>query len=153
MFSDLLFFDNNSILKNRLVTKTHQAYGIQDGFDKTGLYPHLAVIDIIMNAQMGNVKVKRAIREEIDKIAADGIDQKTIDNYIKGMEASNIMRDYSSEAIAFELGNYEYYAHDYNLAYHAIDNYKKVTPDDLKRVAATYFSADRIQVINVKPIE
>ncbi len=153
MLGDLLFFDDNSILKNRLINKDHQAYAIQNSSDKTALYPHLEVIDIIMNAQMGNVKVKKAIREEIDKIASDGIDQRIIDNFIKGLEATYIMDDYSAEGIAIELGNYEYYGHDYNLAYHAIDNYKKVTPEDLKRVAATYFSTDRVQVINVKPID
>jgi predicted Zn-dependent peptidase len=53
--------------------------------------------------------------------------------------------------VASELGMAEYHFHDYNMAYKMNDMYKKVKPGDLKRIAALYFSEDKIQVINIKP--
>jgi len=151
MLSDLLFTDPNSILNNRLVKKDYLAYSINSNPDESSLYPDVGVIDVIMGAQPGNVKVKRAIREEINKIAADGLPQSKIDKYIKAKEATHVMSNYSAEDIAYYFGLAEYYFNDYKIASKEIDEYRKVTNDDLKRVAADYFSEEKLQVINIKP--
>jgi zinc protease len=151
LLTDILFTDGNSILNNRLVKKNYQAYAINSLSDSWSYYPNLAVIDIVMNASPGNVKVKKAIREEINKIIDTGIPQETLDNYITAYENSQQLNNYECANIANELGMAQYYFNDYNKAYSLSNEYKKVTQDDLKRVATKYLSEEKIQVINIKP--
>ena len=114
-------------------------------------YPSEQSIDFFMSAQPGNFKVKKIVSDEINDIIANGVPQALIDNYIRAREAADIESNYSAESISANLGEAELYFGDYQKAYHSIDAYKKVTVDDIKRVAATYFAPDRISVINIKP--
>jgi len=74
-----------------------------------------------------------------------------ISNYITQYENSDILGSYESTNISSDLGIAEYYLNDYNKAYIMVNEYKKITQDDLKRVAAKYFSEEQVQVINIKP--
>jgi zinc protease len=149
--TDILFTGENSILTNRLVKKEHLAYGINSGNDAWSYYPNLAVIDIIMSAAPGNVKVKRAIREEINKIINEGISETMLENYITAYENNYIMDNYVSANISGELGMAEYYFNDYRRAYTLNEEYKKIKQEDIKRIAAKYLSEDRVQLVNIKP--
>jgi len=152
MLTGLLFLDENSILNDILVKKKHMVYAIvsteESRFFK---YPSEQSIDFFMSAQPGNFKVKKIVSDEINDIIANGVPQALIDNYIRAREAADIESNYSAESISANLGEAELYFGDYQKAYHSIDAYKKVTVDDIKRVAATYFAPDRISVINIKP--
>ena len=151
MLTDILFTGDNSILNNRLVKKEHLAYGFNVGNDSWSYYPNLALIDVIMNASPGNVKVKKAIKEEINKIITDGIPKEMLDNYIQAYENNFALNNYASANISNNLGMAEYYFNDYNMAYKLNDAYKKITPEDTKRIAAKYLSEEKIQIINIKP--
>jgi zinc protease len=151
MFTQMMFLDPNSVLNNRLVKKEQSAYGINAGNDDWSLYPNIGVIDIIMGASPGNVKVKKAIREEIGKVAADGVSQDAIDKFVQSLSAQDVFGSYDAANVAANLGLAEYHFGDYNVAYKLTDMYKKVKPEDLKRIASTYFTDEKIQVINIKP--
>jgi zinc protease len=151
MLTGMLFTADNSILNNRLVKKEHSAFGFNGNLDPWSLFQSISVIDVIMNATPGNVKVKRAIREEIDKVAANGLPQEMIDDYISSYENSEIMSNYESANISAKLGTAEYYLHDYSKSNTLGAEYRKVTSEDLKRVAGKYFSEERLQFINIKP--
>ncbi len=152
MLTGVLFLDQNSILNNILVKKKHLVYGIASTEEtRFYKYPSEQSFDFFMSATPGNFKVKKIVSDEISDIAANGISQAMIDNYIKSKEAENMQLNYSAEGISNTLGASELYYGDYNEAYHAIDKYRKVTPDDIKRVAATYLAPDRINIINIKP--
>ncbi len=151
LLTDILFNDGNSILNNRLVKKDYLAYAINPNSEQWSYYPNLAVIDVIMDASPGNVKVKRAIREEINKIIDAGIPQGVLDNYITAYENSDKLNNYECSNIANKLGIAEYYFNDYTKTYRLSDEYKKITQDDLKKAAVKYLSEDKIQVINIKP--
>jgi len=151
MLTGLLFLDQNSILNDILVKKKHLVFAIiapDEGFYK---YPSEQTIDFFMKAFPGNFKVKKIVNDEINDIIANGVPQSLIDNYIKAKEAADIQSNYSAESIGNTLGYAELYFGDYQKAYHNIDAYKKVTVDDIKRVASTYFAPERISVINIKP--
>jgi zinc protease len=151
MLMSLFFTDDNSILNERLVKKEHSAFAIAQTNETWSLFPSRTQLDVLMPAQVGNVKVKKEIREEMDNVIANGLPQEKIDDFLSNMEASETMDAYSSPGIAGELGNAEYYFHDYRKMDTLINNYKAVTQDDIKRVAALYFSTDHIDVINIKP--
>jgi predicted Zn-dependent peptidase len=151
MLSDLLFTGDNSILNNRLVKKDHLAYGFNVAHDPWSLYPNMALIDVIMNASPGNVKVKKAIKEEIGKVIADGIPAETLSDYVTAYENNYALNNYVSGNVANDLGMAEYYFNDYTKAYRLNEEFKKVTSGDIKRVAAKYLAEDKIQLVNIKP--
>lgn len=153
MLTDMLFTDDNSILNNRLIKKDHSAYGFRQGHEDWSLYPNLGVIDVIMGASPGNVKVKRAIREEINRVISDGIPPDILINYLQGIENAEKLNNYRCSDISAKIGNAEYYLNDYTKAFSVSEEYKKVTQDDLKRVAAKYFAEEKVQVVNIKPEE
>ncbi|HLG03383.1 MAG TPA: pitrilysin family protein [Bacteroidia bacterium] len=148
-----LFTDDNSILNERLIKKEHSAYAIVQTNDSWSLYPCRATVDVIMAPMPGNVRVKKAIREEIDKVIAAGLPQEKVDAFIANLEASQTMAAYSARAIAGDLGSAEYYFHDYRRADTLTDAYRAVTQDDIKRVAGIYLAAGQVDFINIKPTE
>ena len=153
LLTDVLFSNPSSILNNRLVKKEHSAYGINMASETWSLYPNMGVIDVIMDASPGNVKVKRAIREEIAKVIDNGIPQNLVDDYITAYINTQMLNNYESATVSANLGMAEYYFHDYNKAGTMAGELKKVTQDDLKRVAAKYFSEEHLQLINIRPAQ
>ncbi|HEU4717957.1 MAG TPA: pitrilysin family protein [Bacteroidia bacterium] len=151
MLADIFFTGDNSILNERLVKKEHSVYFINQSNEAWSLYPSRTQFDVFMPPSPGNVKVKKAIRAEMDSVIANGLPQEKVNDFISNMEAQQTLGAYSSENIAGELGMAEYYFHDYNRAKTIVNDYKAVTQDDIKRVAATYFSPDHVDVINIKP--
>jgi zinc protease len=151
MLLGILFTNDNSILNNRLVKKDHLAFGLNGDRNPWALYQRFDNVDVIMNAAPGNIKVKRAIREEINKIIENGLPQAMLDNFIRATENSEAMENYECSNIAAKIGVAEYYQHDYSKSDILIEEFKRVTPDDIKRVAASYFAEDKLQFINIKP--
>ena len=151
LLRDLLFSNSNSILNNSIVEKGNLAYTIQSVSDDSRLYSNIASFDVIMQAQMGNAKVKKMISKEIYDIINEGIDQELIDNYVKNIEASQIFQNFSNQAIADKLGFAEYYFMDYSKYNQAIETYKTIKAEQLTDVCKKYFNPENIKVINIKP--
>jgi zinc protease len=151
MLMSLFFNDDNSILNERLIKKEHSAFAIIQANDSWSLFPSRTQFDVFMGPQPGNVKVKRAIREEMDKVIAEGLPQDKIDDFLSNAEAMETMIAYSAADVAGRFGMAEYYFHDYHRMETMTDNYKAVTQEDIKRVAALYFSVDHVDMINIKP--
>ena len=85
-------------------------------------------------------KLEKAILDEVEKIINEGIsenelqkvkNQKLMDFY-KTMETINGMSN--------TIGTYDLFFGDYKKLFTAPDDYKKVTVDDVKRVAGKYFT-------------
>lgn len=153
MLVSILFTDENSLLNEKLVKQDHSAFAIIESSESWSLYPSLLQLDVFMAPMPGNIKVKKAIRAEIDNVIANGLPQEKIDDFISALEASRTMSAYSAASIADELGMAEYYFHDYRRADSLVTDYKTVKQEDLRRVAAKYFSADHVDMINIRPQE
>jgi len=152
LLTDLLFTNSNSLLFNRLVSLGNMAYGIQAGTDPSRMYSNYANFDVIMQAGIGNAKVKKAVSKEINEIISEGLEQQLIDDYISHLEAQRTFGNYSNQGIAGDLGFAEYYYNDYNKYNAMVEEYKKIKADDLKRIAQTYYNPEKLKVINIKPV-
>jgi predicted Zn-dependent peptidase len=152
LLSELLFSNTNSILNTSIVSVGNLAYQIISGSDESRMYNNYANYDIIMQAAMGNAKVKKIVSKEINDIIRDGVDQELIDNYIKNLEAQSTFGKYSNESIAAELGFAEYYYKDHTKYNAEMEAYKGIKGEDLKVIAQTYFDPEKLKVINIKPI-
>ncbi len=151
LLSELLFANSNSVLTNRIVN-SNLAYQIVAQNDGGRMYNNYATFDIVMQATMGNAKVKKVIFKQINEIINEGLDQTLIDNYLNNLQAKEVFNKYSNQTIAAELGMAEYYYNDYTKYNATIDAYKKIKTDDLKQIALTYFNPEKMKVINCKPL-
>ena len=152
LLSDLLWGNSNSILKEQLVNTGNLAYQVGMQNEESRLYGNYAIYDVVMQAAMGNAKVKKMINKEITEIINEGIEQALIDDYIKNLEAKQIFTNYSNQGINTQLGFAEYYYLDYQKYDARIEAYKKINQTDLKRIAQTYFNPETLKVINCKPL-
>lgn len=152
LLSELLFSNSNSILNMSVVNNGNLAYQIGTNTDESRLYNNYANYDVIMQAAMGNAKVKKIISKEINEIIEDGVEPSLIDSYVKSMEAQSTFGKYSNSNIAGELGFAEYYYKDYREYDAKLEAYKKIKGEDLKIIAKTYFDPEKLKVINIKPI-
>lgn len=151
LLRDLLFTNPNSILNNSIVEKGNLAYAIQPASDDSRLYNNIASFDVIMQAQMGNAKVKKMISKEIYDIINEGIEQELIDTYVKNLEASQLFQNFSNQAIADKIGFAEYYFMDYKKYNQTIETYKTIKADELTEICKKYFNPENMKVINIKP--
>jgi zinc protease len=151
LLSRLLFENSNSFLNQRLVN-TNMAYQVVAMTDDSRMYGNYSTYDIVMQAAIGNAKVKKAVSKEINEIINEGIEQSTIDNFVKNMETQAVFRNYSNMDISATLGFAEYYYNDYKKYDADAEAYKKITSEDLKRIAQTYFNPENMKVINIKPL-
>ncbi len=151
LLRDLLFSNSNSILTNSIVEKGNMAYQIVPQSDDSHMYSNVAVFDVVMQAQMGNAKVKKVIAKEIYDIINEGIDQELIDNYVKNLEVSQTFQNFSNQAIADKLGFAEYYFMDYKKYNQALTTYKTIKAEQLTDICKKYFNPENIKVINIKP--
>ena len=151
MLMSIFFTADNSILNERLVKKDRSVFAISQVSDGWLLFPSRAQFDVFMGPQPGNVKVKKAIRAEMDSVIVNGLPVEKMKDYISSAEAELSMNAFTDAGVAGQLGNNEYYFHDYKQIDNLLDHYKAITQEDIKRVAALYFSADHIDIINIKP--
>lgn len=151
LLRDLLFSNPNSILNNSIVENGSLAYAIQPASDDSRLYSNMASFDVIMQAQMGNAKVKKMISKEIYDIINEGLEQELIDNYVKNLEASQIFQNFSNQAIADKLGFAEYYFMDYKKYNQTIETYKTIKAEELTAICKKYYNPENMKVINIKP--
>lgn len=151
LLRDLLFSNSNSILNNSVVERGNLAYQIAPQSDDSRLYSNVATFDVVMQAQMGNAKVKKVISKEIYDIINEGIDQELIDNYVKNLEVSQTFQNFSNQAIADKLGFAEYYFMDYKKYNLALETYKTIKAEQLTEICKKYFNPENIKVINIKP--
>lgn len=152
LLTELLFSNSNSLVNTSVVSEGNLAYQIVPSLDESRMYNNYATFDVVMQASMGNAKVKKVINKEINDIIVDGPEQEIIDNYIANLEAQEAFAKYSNSSISYELGFAEYYYKDYNKYNAKIETYKKIKADDLKIIAQTYFNPEKLKVINIKPI-
>jgi predicted Zn-dependent peptidase len=133
------------------VNKGNMAYQIVSISDPSRLYNNYAVHDIVMQAQVGNAKVKKAISKEIYGIINEGIDQQLLDDYVRNREAADVFLNYSSSGIAGMLGFAEYYYNDYSKYDAQLKAYRAIKAEELTAIAKKYFNPETIRVINIKP--
>jgi len=149
---ELLFSNSNSLLNKRIVN-SNLAYQITGGQYESRIYSNYSFFDVIMQAGIGNAKVKKEIGKEINELINEGIDEIELKNYVRNLETKSAFMDYSNGQVNDRLGHAEYYYNDYKKYNSTLDEYKKIKPDDLKMIAKTYFNPETIKVINIKPKE
>ena len=150
-FKDLMFTNPNSILQKEIVQDMQAAYQISEASDDWSIYSNYCELYCIMQAAPGNVKVKKMISSQVQEVIEDGMDETLMKNYIESLKAQRLLGMYQNDFIANELGMADRYFGDYDQYNRVIDEFEKITPDQLHDVVVKYFSPENFKVINIKP--
>jgi predicted Zn-dependent peptidase len=102
------------------------------------LDPNLLYIYAVCSRGTKDETLEKAIYEEIDKIKNEGITPQELQKIknTKLVDFYHAMETINGKANT--IGTYEIYFGGYEKLFQAPEEYKKVTVDDIKRVAATY---------------
>ncbi|HEX5732509.1 MAG TPA: pitrilysin family protein [Blastocatellia bacterium] len=146
----ILFTGQSSRMYQRLVDKDQLALFVQGG-SSFSFDPTLFSITTQPKAGIAPDAVERAIYEEFDKVKNALVTDQEIEK-AKNILLANFYRQMKTiNGKANALGSYEVFFGDYNKLFTAADEYKKVTREDVKRVAAKYFSDKNRTVATLIP--
>ncbi|MGE5351005.1 MAG: M16 family metallopeptidase [Acidobacteriota bacterium] len=150
LLNSILSEGKSSRLYNALVDKkqlaTEVVSYIPQAFD-----PFLIFIYAVASDNIKAETLEEAIYSELDKISKDGV----TDSELQKAKNQKLMEFYHSmETIngkANSIGTYELFFGSYAKLFSAPDDYKKVSNEDIKRVAKKYFSSTNRTVGFLQP--
>ncbi len=104
--------------------------------------PSLAIIYASLAPDAKHADVEKITLDEIERLKKDGVTATEVSSAVNQMLASSAYARDGAFAIASNLNEY-IATGDWTLYVTSDDAIKKVTPEDVKRVANTYFDADQ----------
>lgn len=139
LLSDILSSGKTSRLYSSLVDKKQIATAVFTDFGAS-FDPNLFGFYAVAGKGINESDIEKAIYEEIESIRKDGITEKELQKVKnqKVMEFYNQVETINGKSN--NIGTYEVFFGDYRKMFDAPALYNKVTADDIKRVANTYFS-------------
>ena len=139
LLSSLLTSGNSSRLTKSLVMDSTIATNVSSFTDQS-FDPSLFIIYAIAGNNVSAPDLEKAIDNQIDIVIKNGVK----DEELQKVKNQKLMEFYHTlETIngkANSLGSYDVFFGDYKKMFEAPDLYKKVTVEDIKRVAAKYFT-------------
>lgn len=106
-----------------------------NAFDPTLFYFYGICNDGVKASQL-----EKAILEEVDKLINEGISEAELQK-VKNQKLMQFYRTTETiNGMSNTIGTYELFFGDYKKLFTAPDDYKKVTVDDIQKVAAKYFT-------------
>jgi len=141
MMNQILSQGQSSRLNKVLVDEKQlavQALAFPNSSQDPGLALAIAIIK-----PGGDIKAaEMAFNTEVEKMQTDLISEREFQKLINQVEAQAVTNYTSMARIAEGLANYEMYQGDANLINTETDRYRKVTREDIRRVAKQYFTLD-----------
>ena len=138
MLNKILSDGKSSRLQKNVQDKKQKAVAV-GSFPMPSEDPGLVVMFGIANMGVSPVDLEAAIEEEITKVQNELISEEEFDKIHNQIETDFINGNSRVSGIAEELANYHVYFKDANLINTELERYRKVTREDIKRVAAKYF--------------
>lgn len=105
-------------------------------------YDNLFVFYAVPRHPNTNKDVENAIYEEINKLKTEPVSEKELQKVRNQIDANFIRGLDSNQGLASMLGYFEVIAYDWKYILKQRENFKKVTPDDIMKVARKYFIDD-----------
>jgi zinc protease len=121
------------------------------GYDMTQRGPALFVLDGTPAEGRTTADVERALRDQIARIAKEGVPQAELDRVKVQYVAGQVYRRDSVFAQAMELVGLEIVGLSHRDADRILEKIRSVTADEVKAVAAKHFGDDRLTVATLLP--
>jgi predicted Zn-dependent peptidase len=104
-------------------------------------YDNLLVIEAAPRNPRTPAEVEKAILDEVERLKTEPVTDRELQRVKNQMDASNIRQLGSNIGIAFQVGFGQIFYGDYHAMFRRIDRIKKVTAEDVRRVANKYLTA------------
>ncbi|HKQ05188.1 MAG TPA: pitrilysin family protein [Blastocatellia bacterium] len=146
----ILFSGQSSRMYQRLVDKDQLAISITSDME-FAFDPTLVLVTAQPKAGVATEAVERAIYDEFDKARAQPVSDQEIAK-AKNILLANFYREMKTiNGRANTLGSYEVFFGDYRKLFNAVQEYNKVTADDVRRIAEKYFGDKNRTVATLVP--
>ncbi|HJQ25607.1 MAG TPA: pitrilysin family protein [Blastocatellia bacterium] len=146
----ILFSGQSSRMYQRLVDKDQLAISITSDME-FAFDPTLVLVTAQPKAGVATEAVERAIYDEFDKVRAQPVTDQEIAK-AKNILLANFYREMKTiNGRANTLGSYEVFFGDYHKLFDAVQEYNKVTAEDVRRVAQKYFGDKNRTVATLVP--
>jgi zinc protease len=96
-------------------------------------------------------KVERALLEEINRLKEEYVTDEELRKARKQLMAQKVFSRYSAEDLAGSIGYAEVMLGDYNLYLREVEEFAKVTREDIRRVANQYFIDSNTTILHIIP--
>lgn len=150
MLTQLMSKGKSSRFEKEVVDKQEKAVQAA-AFDLGNEAPGLAIMLGIANMGVSADDLEKSLLAEIEKLKKDGISDEEYNKLQNQAESDFIEQNQKVLGVATNLATYQTFLGDANLINTELDRYKKVTKDDIKRVANKYFTKENRLVIHYLP--
>jgi zinc protease len=150
MLSNVLSRGQSSRLNRRLVDqeeKAVQVFNFYYGLETAGLFINFA----IANREATLPELERLMFEEIEKLKKELISEEEFQKVRNQIESQFVSTNSSMASVAENLANYHVYYGNANLINEEINRYRKVTREDIRRVAQQYLVNDNRVILHYLP--
>ena len=150
---DALLSDGlTSRLYTNLVREKRIAASVNSDSNYPGVRaPNLFVLNATPLAPHTTAEVEAAIYAEIDRIKTEPVSAKELEKVLNNLDADLVRALRSNGGLASQLALYQTVAGDWRYAIKSRDKIAAVTPVDIQRVAAAYFTkSNRTVAVLVK---
>jgi len=150
LLSIILGDGESSRLYQKLIKQEEICQDIAVGTDdRRG--PDLLSVWAVMASGHTNEEAQKLIFSELDSIAADGVTARELEKAKNRVRATFVFGLQSNMLRSQRLAEFELFWGDANLLKLELDHYLRVTAEDIKRVAGTYFNPANRTVLDVLP--
>lgn len=112
-------------------------------------YPNLYAVQLVPRAPHTNAEAERALNEEINRIKREPISDQELEKIRNQIDAEFVKELETNNGFARQLGYYYIVTKDPNILDHMRDEMKKVTPQDIMRVAQKYLTKENRNVVEL----
>ena len=149
----LLSDGRTSRLYRRLIDERQLAAGISafSGFPGSR-YPNMLVISSMPRSPHTTAELEQAIYEELDALKNEPVSRRELEKLLNQVDAAEIRSLRSNNGMASRLAYYQAITGDWREIMRKRARVSKVTPEDIRRVARTYFvKSNRVVATLVRP--
>jgi zinc protease len=141
LLSSILSQGRSSRLYSSLVEENQLALEVGTYFPEA-FDPTLFYFYGVCNNGVKASELEKSILDEVEKVINEGISE----NELQKVKNQKLMEFYKTletiNGMSNTIGTYELFFGDYKKLFSAPDDYKKITTDDIKRVASKYFTKE-----------
>ena len=134
----------------RRVVKDQLAISVNGG-ERISFDPTLFTITAQPKAGIDPQAVEKAVYEELDRVKKDLVTDQELQK-AKNIALATFYREMDTiNGRANTLGTYEVFFGDYHKLFNAVENYNRVTKEDIQKVAQKYFVEKNRTVATLTP--
>ena len=150
MLTQLLSQGKSSRFQKEIVDKQQKAVEAES-FDLGNEEPGLAIMLGIANMGTTPDELEKAMLAEIEKVKTAGVSEEEYKKLENQAETDFISQNEKDLGVATNLATYYTFQHNANLINTELEKYKKVTKEDIKRVAVKYLTKENRLVVDYLP--